>query len=180
MIELKNLANGEIEPFFNSLRDEKYLSEMFPDMISTAKFIAVARIDKELAGIAGIVLGRFNIPILFISIKPQFRRRGLGNKMMQNIIAFTKENYSCLTLSTYKSERYKPAINLYLKNEFKIFCEPCNQYFMGLPFNRRGEILCRLLSIIFTISCSPVGHILRGIRSICSHWIQPLSKSFRQ
>lgn len=175
MIELENLSDKEIEPFIDSLSDEKDLSELYLGMLPNAKFVTVARVDKELAGIAGItetgrsVLGPFRVPYLFISVKSQFRRRGIGNEMMQNIITFTKERYCCLTLSTRKPEKYMPAVNLYLKKGFKIFCAPGIHYYMGLPFNKRGEFVCRYLSIIFMISQSPVGRVL-------SHWLQFLSK----
>lgn len=177
MIELKNLTYEEIQPFFNSLSDERDLSEWsYVGMLPRAKFVTVARIDKQLVGIGGFtetrgpILIRFiTIPVLFISVKPYFRIRGVGNEILQNIITFTKERYRCLTLTTYKSEEYRPAVNLYLKNGFKIYSSRVgNQYYMCFPFGKRGETVCRLLSLfyIFHIFCYlPVWHTLTRFRS---------------
>lgn len=186
MIELKNLTYKEIQPFFNSLSDERDLSEsLYVGMLPVAKFVTVARTDKELAGIGGIIewpnpiLRRFiAIPIFFISVKSQFRRKGVGKAILQKIITFTKERYSCLTLTTDKSEEYSPAVNLYLKNGFKFYSSRIGiQYYMCLPFCKRGEIVCRfssLLYICYIFYRSSVGSLIRSIRS---HLPQFLRKS---
>ena len=186
VVELKNLTSEEIQPFFNSLSDEDDLSELlYIGMLPRAKFVTVAGIDKQVAGIGGIIevhgplLMRFiTVPFLFISVKPHFQRRGVGNKILQNIITFTKERHRCLTLTTYKSEEYSPAVNLYLKNGFKIYSSRVGvQYYMCLPFGRRGEIICRFLSLFYVFDifcCLPVWHILSRLRS---HLPQFLRKS---
>lgn len=184
MIQLKNLTYEEIQPFFNSLSDERDLSEWsYVGMLPRAKFVTVARIDKQLVGIGGItetrgpILMRFTtVPVLFISVKPYFRRRGVGNKMLQNVITFTKERYRCLTLTTYKSEEYNPAVNLYLKNGFRIYSSRVgDQYYMCLPFCRRGEIACRFLSLFYIFCYSPVGHVLNRLRSHLLHFLRKSS-----
>jgi len=187
-VELKNLTSEEIQPFLNSLRDEDDLSELrYLGLLPTAKFVTAAGIDKEVAGIGGItemrgpILMRFiNIPILFISVKPHFQRRGVGNKILQNVITFTRERYSCLTLTTYKTEEYRPAVNLYLKNGFKIYSSRVGvQYYMCLPFGKRAEIVCRFLSLfyIFDISCYlPVVHALSRLRSQLPQFLRKSSR----
>ena len=160
MIKLKSLTYGEIQPFFNSLSDERELLESFDvGMLSVAKFVTVARTDKEFAGIGGImewpnvILRRFiAIPILFISVKPCFQRRGVGNAILQEIITYTKESYSCLTLSTDKLVKDSPAVKLFLKNGFKIYSSRIgSQYYMCLPFCKRGKIVCRFSSLLYIL-----------------------------
>lgn len=185
-MELKNLTCEETQPFFSSLSDERELLESLDvGMLLAAKFVTVARIDKELVGIGGImewpnpILRRFiAIPIFFISVKSQFRGKGVGNAILQKIITFTKERYSCLTLTTDKSEEYSPAVNLFLTNGFRIYSSRIGtQYYMCLPFCKRGEIVCRFSSLLYIYHifyCSSVGSVIRRIRS---HLPQFLGKS---
>lgn len=183
VIEVENLIGEEIQTFISSLCNEEEEVPIVMPHLSKAKFITVARVDKQLAGISGItegylfVLSRFlrciNVAVLFIGVKPQFRGRGVGNAILQEVITFTKERYSCLMLTTYKSEEYRPAVNLYLKKGFIISYSPGIQYSMYLPCQRR-EIVCRfLLPLSF--------HYLRAVHflyRLSSHLFQFLTKKF--
>jgi len=175
MITVENLVGEEIEPYFKSL-SKKELSgvpaEARPD-VKYAKLVTIARINNELAGIGGIIEGHpllFSrlvvVPSLFIGVKPQFRRQGAGDEMMQNIIAFTRNRYNCLTLTTWGSTKYIPAVNLYIKNGFKVAHFLGNQYYMWRSFSARGEIIGRLSSIIYAIYYAVSRSLGRGLRCI--------------
>lgn len=165
-MELQDVDIREIEPFFRSLGAEKDLVQMSVERVLNADFLAGARVDNNLAGTGGIMKRFLSTPELFIVVKSQYQKRGLGNEIMQKLISFAKKKYHFLTLTTHRSKEYAPAMSLYRKNNFKCFNYPGDRYFMCLPFTLKGKILCRLLSFIYVIHFSPLGKILCYLYSL--------------
>lgn len=165
-MELQDVDIQEIAPFFRSLGAEKDLVQMSVEGVLNAEFLAGARVDNNLAGICGIMKRFLSTPELFIVVKFQYQKRGLGNEIMQKLISFAKRKYCFLTLTTHRSKEYAPAVSLYRKNNFKCFNCSSNRYFMCLPFTLKGKILCPLLSLIYVINFSPLGKILRYLYTV--------------
>lgn len=166
-MELQDVDIQEIEPFFRSLGAEKDLVQMSVEDVLNVEFLAGARVDNNLAGIGGIMRRFLSTPELFIVVKFQYQKRGLGNEIMQKLISFAKRRYCFLTLTTHRSKEYAPAVSLYRQNNFKCFNYPGDRYFMCLPFTLKGKILCRLLSLIYVIHFSPLGKILLYLYKKC-------------
>lgn len=65
-----------------------------------------------------------------------FQGRGIGNRLMQNIISFTRGNYSFLAVSVFKDN--EPALNLYHKHGFIICHKKHDAYLMCLLFSKKA------------------------------------------
>jgi GNAT superfamily N-acetyltransferase len=177
-MEFQDVDIQEIEPFFRSLGAERDLVQMSVEGVLNAEFVAGARVDNNLAGIGGIMKRFLSTPELFIVVKFQYQKRGLGNEIMQKLISFVKRRYSFLTLTTHRAKEYAPAVSLYRKNNFKVFKCPDNRYFMCLPFNLKGKILCWILSHIYVISFSPLGKILQYVYNLYRYrFYEPLQNN---
>lgn len=150
-MELQDIELQEIRPFFASLGREKELAMMTAESAMKSKFIAGVRVNGELAGIVGIRTIYGFIPDLFIVIKEKYQAKHLGNELMAKNLNFAQRNYSYLTLSTYQTEEYAAARHLYRKFGFRHLRQQGTHCWMYLPFNWRGEILCKLLPFIFPI-----------------------------
>jgi len=74
---------------------------MSADSVTASSFVAGIRIDKELAGITGILIVYKFIPDLFIVVKARYQGLHLSNELMERNLHFTRENDNFLTLSTY-------------------------------------------------------------------------------
>lgn len=78
----------------------------------------VAKLNSEIVGFAGIWDGIDQMHITNIVVKKSFRRKGIANLLLNELISITKDlNKSELTLEV--NELNIPAQNLYLKNGFK-------------------------------------------------------------
>lgn len=78
----------------------------------------VAKLNSEIVGFAGIWDGIDQMHITNIVVKKSFRRKGIANLLLNELISITKDlNKSELTLEV--NELNIPAQKLYLKNGFK-------------------------------------------------------------
>lgn len=68
------------------------------------------------------------IPEIAISVYPQYRGKGIGTKLMQEMLCLLRANgYSKVSLAVQK-ENY--AIRMYEKVGFKVVCEKDEEYLM--------------------------------------------------
>jgi len=174
-MKFENVKPNEIREFCNSLSVEKKYFDPF-EMATKSEFIVGVRCNDKLAGIGGLIKSYGFVPVLWIVVKQQFQRRGIGTEILQRIIAYAMKNYSFLILSTRKE--IKAAFNLYLKNGFRISYAEDDTYWMHRSFNKRGENICKLLSHIYKIYClvynTPVGHFF--LSDIRDRWSRFQSK----
>lgn len=150
-MELQDIKLEEIAPFFDSLGHEKELVMMNAAAAMTSRFIAGARAGDDLAGITGIRISYGFLPALFIVVKSKYQGMNLGNQLMEKNLDFARRHYSYLTLSTEKNDEYNAALHLYQKHGFKHLYRRGNRYWMYISFNGKGEMICRLLPLVFPV-----------------------------
>lgn len=150
MMFMRNIKFEELESFYNSLGVKERLWGLSSKPLLGADFVTGARgIDNELAGVGGITKSFGLIPSLFIVVEAESQGKGLGNQIMTNILDFARQNFSYLTLDVGDSEDYAAARYLYCKYGFKSFYEEHNRRWMCILFNRKGEIICKFLPLIY-------------------------------
>lgn len=177
----QNVELKEIEPFINSLGADKWLWGEPPKPILGAEFIiGIKTTDEELAGIGGVTKTYGIVPTLFIVVGPQFRGSGLGTEIMANILDFARQSCTFLILSVLEDEDHISARHLYRKNGFNPFYSEGNRCLMCISFNRRGEIICKLLPLVYFVfhwinRLLPLAHIFDYINN--KHFI---SRQYRR
>lgn len=150
-MELQGLELHEIPPFFNTLDREKDLVKMNPEKVMACDFVAGVKSRGELAGLTGIRIQYGFIPNLFIVINKKNQGGGLGNKLLEKNISYAKQHYNFLTLTTWDKEEYAPALNLYRKYRFNLFYRNGQRLRMYIVFNKKGEIICKVLPLIYAV-----------------------------
>lgn len=84
-------------------------------------------IEDNVAGIAGITRYK-TLPLLFIVVKSEFPRKGIGNRLMKRLQDYATKKYYLIVLSVIKSN--KNAVDLYKKVGYEIFHEKNENYYM--------------------------------------------------
>lgn len=74
--------------------------------------------------------------ILSIGVKNEFRKNGIGNKMMNYLVSLVKNKSKFITLLVQVENI--PALNFYKKNNFKIIEEKINYYSNITSFNSKN------------------------------------------
>lgn len=106
----ENLAT-EFDDFWNASILESELKNPF------SKYI-IAKIEKEIVGFAGVIDTVDQLEITNIVVKKSFRKNGVGNALLAELIKTAKEsNKTEITLEVNNTNLV--AIKLYEKNGFK-------------------------------------------------------------
>ena len=140
-VALAKQNKQEIKSFFASLEEEKKLSMFDFDLVLKSEFVAVERVEKEIAGVIGIWRAYKLLPTVFLVVKKSFQGRKIGNKLMQREIEFASNTYDFLLLSTFTNGQYGSAIHLYKKYGFRPLFNMGTKIWLILPFNAKGEII---------------------------------------
>ena len=85
---------------------------------SNSKYIIAKTNDGEIIGFAGIKIILDNADIMNIVVKKSWRKQGVGNLLLNNLISLCKE-LNLVSLSLEVNEDNLPAIHLYEKFGFK-------------------------------------------------------------
>ncbi len=85
---------------------------------SNSKYIIAKTNDGEIIGFAGIKIILDNADIMNIVVKKSWRKQGVGNLLLNNLISICKD-LNLLSLSLEVNEDNIPAIHLYEKFGFK-------------------------------------------------------------
>ena len=109
--EISNIITTEFDDFWNVNILESELKNPF------SKYI-VAKIGNEIVGFAGVIDTVDRLEITNIVVKKNFRKNGIGNILLQNLINFAKEKGKT-EISLEVNNINEPAIKLYEKNGFK-------------------------------------------------------------
>lgn len=139
----------DVLSFFISLRQERKHFTLSLREVLNSDFVIGCWFDENLAGIGGILKTYHLLPTLFIVVKARFQGRGLGSELVESIIRLSKESYDFICLTVLKENRR--ALSLYRKNGFAIYYDKGEEYWMSLPFNRKGQILSRLLPFFLRV-----------------------------
>lgn len=111
---LENLSeiiiSNKIKEFFSSLDEERKFYPANKKILIGAKRVVTAKDGDKIVGIAGI--NRYNG--LFIIVKKEFQRSGIGTKLMEKLL----KNFNEPIILAVHAEN-KPAIRLYRKFGFK-------------------------------------------------------------
>ena len=148
-MELHNIELSEIAPFFDSIGQDKELVMMDAKSAMASRFVTGIRSNNELVGLAGIRMRYGLIPSLFIVVKVEYRRTGLGSKLLEKCLPFAQENYGYLTLATRDTKEYEPALRLYKKYGFQIFRKSGHHIRMCVFFNKKGKIASKFLPYVY-------------------------------
>lgn len=110
---------GEISDCLTTDFDDFWTANILKSELENKSSIyIVAKLNSEIVGFAGIWDGIDQMHITNIVVKKSFRRKGIANLLLNELISITKDlNKSELTLEV--NELNIPAQNLYLKNGFK-------------------------------------------------------------
>ena len=115
LFDLENIKDILISDFddfwnYNILKEELESSN--------SKYIIAKTNDGEIIGFAGIKIILDNADIMNIVVKKSWRKQGVGNLLLSNLISICKiSNLSSLSLEV--NEDNLPAIHLYEKFGFK-------------------------------------------------------------
>ena len=110
--KIKDILISDFDDFWNyNILKEELES-------SNSKYIIAKTNDGEIIGFAGIKIILDNADIMNIVVKKSWRKQGVGNLLLSNLISICKiSNLSSLSLEV--SENNLPAIHLYEKFGFK-------------------------------------------------------------
>lgn len=109
--EISNVLTTEFDDFWNASTLESELKNPF------SKYI-IARIDNEIVGFAGVIDTVDQLEITNIVVKKTFRKNGIGNALLTELINLAKESgKEEITLEVNNTNLI--AIKLYEKNGFK-------------------------------------------------------------
>lgn len=112
--DLNQIAN-KLETEFDNFWNASILESELKNALS--KYI-VAKIETEIVGFAGVIDTLEQFEITNIVVKKDFRKKGIGNKLLAELIKFAKtNNKDKIILEVNKTNL--PAIKLYEKNGFK-------------------------------------------------------------
>lgn len=109
--EISNIITTEFDDFWSASTLESELKSPF------SKYI-VARIENEIVGFAGVIDTVDRLEITNIVVKKNFRKNGVGNKLLAELIKLAKENDKTEITLEVNNINF-PAIKLYEKNGFK-------------------------------------------------------------
>jgi len=122
-IDIKHIADIEAE-CFTTPETEKSVRDVIENDVYEA---FVAEINGDIVGHTITMTTCGDTDILSVAVKPDYRRFGIGNKLMENIfISAIKNDVENIFLEVRKSNI--PAISLYEKNGFEKIGERKNFY----------------------------------------------------
>ncbi len=100
------------------------------------------KIVKEKSCIAILGLADNEIEIYFIGVEERYRGRGLGKKLLKNIIKFSKD-YGATTIILEVGVDNRKAKNIYLSSNFKE-CGIRKNYYRIRPGLRQDALIMKL------------------------------------
>ena len=111
LAEIANNLTSDFDEFWNSSILESEIKNPFSQYI-------IAKINKEIVGFAGVIDTVDQLEITNIVVRKDFRKKGIGNELLTELIKLAKENgKEKITLDVNNTNL--AAIKLYEKNGFK-------------------------------------------------------------
>lgn len=111
LAEIANNLTSNFDEFWNSSILESEIKNPFSQYI-------IAKINKEIVGFAGVIDTVDQLEITNIVVRKDFRKKGIGNELLTELIKLAKENdKEKITLEVNNTNL--AAIKLYEKNGFK-------------------------------------------------------------
>lgn len=111
LAEIANNLTSDFDEFWNSSILESEIKNPFSQYI-------IAKINKEIVGFAGVIDTVDQLEITNIVVRKDFRKKGIGNELLTELIKLAKENgKEKITLEVNNTNL--AAIKLYEKNGFK-------------------------------------------------------------
>ncbi len=111
LAEIANNLTSDFDEFWNSSILESEIKNPFSQYI-------IAKINREIVGFAGVIDTVDQLEITNIVVRKNFRKKGIGNELLTELIKLAKENgKEKITLEVNNTNL--AAIKLYEKNGFK-------------------------------------------------------------
>lgn len=111
LYEISKYLTTDFDDFWNVNILESELKNEF------SKYI-IAKLNDEIVGFAGVIDTVDQLEITNIVVKKNFRKKGIGSKLLENLIMLAKEAGK-EKISLEVNSTNLPAIKLYEKNGFK-------------------------------------------------------------
>lgn len=111
LYEISKYLTTDFDDFWNVTILESELKNEF------SKYI-IAKLNDEIVGFAGVIDTVDQLEITNIVVKKNFRKKGIGSKLLENLIMLAKEAGK-EKISLEVNSTNLPAIKLYEKNGFK-------------------------------------------------------------
>lgn len=109
--EISNILTSDFDDFWNASILETELKNPF------SKYI-IAKINNQIVGFAGVIDTVDQLEITNIVVKKDFRKKGIGNKLLLELINIAKKSNKNEIILEVNSNNLS-AIKLYEKNGFK-------------------------------------------------------------
>lgn len=107
-----NILQDEFDDFWNTNILKKEV------LNKNCRYIVAKSDNGEILGFAGILINFDTIEIMNIVVKKKYRRQGIGEKLLENLINMSKEmNFDSLNLEVNSKNR--PALEMYKKFGFE-------------------------------------------------------------
>jgi len=170
-MELENLTLAEARAFLDQLSVPEEQFRHPARYALAAEFLVGARVDGELAGVAGVRRRLFVFPFCFYLVRPRSQNQGIGTQLMSRTLDYAqRRRYGLLALSVAESN--SPAIALYSRSGFHTCARTGTWLRMCRHFNLRGKVMGRLLSLLFVVHWALLGYPAHYIRSRgLWHWV---------
>lgn len=106
----------EIEPIFSNFDDFWSTQNLKSELENINSKYIVAKLDNKIVGFAGIWFSLDDAHITNIAVHKEFRHKGIGSNLLENLIELAKTKTSLtLEVNTKNENAYK----LYMKYGFK-------------------------------------------------------------
>jgi len=109
---ISKILQSEFDDFWN-------VNILESEILNPESIYIIAKRNNEIVGFAGIWDDTYNMHITNIAVKKSYRKKGIGSILLKKLIQITKEK-SKESITLEVNELNEVAINLYLKNNFKI------------------------------------------------------------
>ena len=110
--EIGNILQDEFDNFWNNnVLEQEVLKE-------ECRYIVAKTEEGEIIGFAGILINIDIVEIMNIVVKKSYRHKGVGQKLLEELIKMAKES-GFDTINLEVNSQNEPAINLYKKLGFK-------------------------------------------------------------
>jgi ribosomal protein S18 acetylase RimI-like enzyme len=149
-VVLWNVSLDEITEVYESLTLGKRYVDNPLHSRGRLEFVAGVRVDGIIAGIGGINRRLGFLPFVFYIVKPEFRRRGLSGELTKMIITYIKQRHGSYILSSSRIDNTN-SLKVHKKYGYREVYKSINYYKLCYPVNIRGEILCRIMPLLYKI-----------------------------
>jgi GNAT superfamily N-acetyltransferase len=145
-ITLIDINLDEISSFYSQLTYEK---KHFPNPLQAPLELVIGiKEGNELVGMGGLKRQLGCLYFAFFVVKSDFRRRGIGLRIMSAILDYSRKKKLWAVFGTVQREN-QIALKADLAIGYRVIYKTDVNYRLGLPFNFPGIIICKIAPFMF-------------------------------